>query len=94
MPDTQSQEKMDLLRNLGAEVRPVPAVPYDDPQNYNHIAKRYADELENSVWTNQFDNVANRYGHFQTTGPEIWEQTNGKIDAFTCASCVSSAQAR
>ena len=85
MPDTQSQGKVDLLRLLGAKVYPVPAVPYDDPQNYNHQAKRHAEKTENSVWTNQFDNVANRRAHIETTGPEIWHQTDGKIDAFTCA---------
>jgi threonine dehydratase len=85
MPDTQSQEKIDLLRMLGADVRPVPAVAFDNPQNYNHQAKRYADSLDNAVWTNQFDNIANRQAHIETTGPEIWAQTGGKIDAFTCA---------
>ncbi|KAB8292262.1 hypothetical protein EYC80_008004 [Monilinia laxa] len=85
MPDTQSQGKIDLLRLLGAEVYPVPAVAFDDPQNYNHQAKRHADSLENAVWTNQFDNVANRQAHIETTGPEIWNQTNGKVDAFVCA---------
>lgn len=86
MPNTQSQGKIDLLRLLGAEVYPVPAVAYDNPENYNHIARRYAEERENCVWTNQFDNVANRQAHIETTGPEIWNQTKGKLDAFTCAS--------
>ncbi|KAG0174951.1 Cysteine synthase 1 [Apophysomyces sp. BC1034] len=85
MPNTQSQEKIDLLRMLGAEVYPVPAVAFDNPQNYNHQAKRHADALENAVWTNQFDNTANRRGHLETTGPEIFEQTNGEVDGFTCA---------
>ncbi|GHJ87800.1 hypothetical protein NliqN6_4202 [Naganishia liquefaciens] len=85
MPDTQSQEKIDLLRMLGADVRPVPAVAFDNPQNYNHQAKRHAESLENAVWTNQFDNTANREAHIKTTGPEIWRQTDGKVDAFTCA---------
>jgi cysteine synthase A len=85
MPNTQSQGKIDLLRLLGAEVYPVPAVAFDNPENYNHQAKRHADRLENAVWTNQFDNVANRQAHIETTGPEIWHQTGGKIDAFTCA---------
>ncbi|EIW71454.1 hypothetical protein TREMEDRAFT_71171 [Tremella mesenterica DSM 1558] len=86
MPDTQSQEKIDLLRMLGADVRPVPAVAFDNPQNYNHQAKRYAESLDNAVWTNQFDNTANRNAHILTTGPEIWEQTDGgKLDAFICA---------
>ncbi|XXH04641.1 hypothetical protein Hte_011059 [Hypoxylon texense] len=85
MPNTQSQGKIDLLRLLGAEVHPVPAVPFDDPQNYNHQAKRHAEGLDNAVWTNQFDNTANRRAHVETTGPEIWAQTGGKVDAFTCA---------
>jgi cysteine synthase A len=85
MPNTQSQEKIDLLKMLGAEVYPVPAVAFDNPQNYNHQAKRHAESLKNAVWTNQFDNVANRQAHIETTGPEIWEQTNGKLDGFTCS---------
>ncbi|KAI1467320.1 cysteine synthase (O-acetylserine (thiol)-lyase-like protein) [Daldinia caldariorum] len=85
MPNTQSQGKIDLLRLLGAEVYPVPAVPFDDPQNYNHQARRHAEKLDNAVWTNQFDNTANRRAHIETTGPEIWAQTAGKVDAFTCA---------
>lgn len=85
MPDTQSQEKIDLLRILGADVRPVPAVAFDNPDNYNHQAKRHAQGLDNAVWTNQFDNIANRQAHIESTGPEIWRQTDGKIDAFTCA---------
>jgi cysteine synthase A len=83
MPDTQSQEKIDALRVLGADVYPVPAVPYDDPNNYNHQAMRHAESLPNSIWTNQFDNTANRQAHIETTGPEIWEQTRGKVDAVT-----------
>jgi cysteine synthase A len=85
MPNTQSQGKIDLLRLLGAEVYPVPAVAFENPENYNHQAKRHADRLENAVWTNQFDNIANRRAHIETTGPEIWAQTKGKVDAFTCA---------
>ena len=85
MPNTQSQGKIDLLRLLGATVYPVPAVAYDDPMNYNHQAKRYAEGLDNAVWTNQFDNIANRRAHLETTGPEIWAQTEGRLDAFTCA---------
>ncbi|KAI1082276.1 PALP-domain-containing protein [Whalleya microplaca] len=85
MPDTQSQGKIDLLRLLGADVYPVPAVAFDNPQNYNHQAKRHAEKLGNAVWTNQFDNTANRRAHVETTGPEIWAQTEGKVDAFTCA---------
>ncbi|XP_005109871.1 cysteine synthase 1 [Aplysia californica] len=83
MPNNQSQEKIDLLKTLGADVRPVPVVPWDDPNNYNHQAKRFADSIENAVWTNQFDNRANRQAHIETTGPEIWEETNGKVDAVT-----------
>lgn len=85
MPNTQSQGKVDLLRLLGAEVYPVPAVPYEDSMNYNHQAMRHAEEMDNAVWTNQFDNTANRRAHIETTGPEIWAQTEGKLDAFTCA---------
>lgn len=85
MPNTQSQEKIDLLRMLGAQVYPVPAVAFDNPENYNHQAKRHADRLDNAVWTNQFDNTANRRAHIETTGPEIWDQTDGKVDGFICA---------
>ncbi|KAL9006596.1 MAG: hypothetical protein Q9188_000633 [Gyalolechia gomerana] len=85
MPNTQSQGKIDLLRLLGAEVFPVPAVAFENPENYNHQAKRHAERLDNAVWTNQFDNVANRRAHIETTGPEIWHQTQRRIDAFTCA---------
>ncbi|PWN52713.1 putative cysteine synthase [Violaceomyces palustris] len=86
MPNTQSQEKIDLLRMLGAEVHPVPAVAFDNPENYNHQARRHAERLENAVWTNQFDNTANRRAHIETTGPEIWDQTDGgKLDGFICA---------
>ncbi|XP_074660928.1 uncharacterized protein LOC141913319 [Tubulanus polymorphus] len=81
MPDTQSKEKIDMLKTLGADVRPCPAVPWEDPDNYNHQAKRFADGLENSVWTDQFDNTANKRAHYETTGPEIWEETDGKVDA-------------
>ncbi|EQC28052.1 cysteine synthase [Saprolegnia diclina VS20] len=85
MPDTQSAEKIQALRILGADVRPVPAVAFTDPLNYNHQARAYAESLPNAVWTNQFDNVANRLAHFETTGPEIFAQTQGDVDAFTCA---------
>ncbi|CAB4396961.1 unnamed protein product [Rhizophagus irregularis] len=85
MPNTQSQEKIDLLRMLGAEVYPVPAVAFENPENYNHQARRHAEKLPNAVWTNQFDNIANRRAHLETTGPEIWEQTNGLVDGFTCS---------
>ena len=90
IPDTQSQEKMDFLRLIGAEVREVPAVPYKDPNNYVHVSERVAEELAGTepngvLWANQWDNVANRDGHRRTTGPEIWEQTDGKVDGFICA---------
>ncbi|CAX40938.1 cystathionine beta-synthase, putative [Candida dubliniensis CD36] len=85
MPNTQSQNKIETLRLLGAEVYPVPAVAFTDPENYNHQAKRHAERLDNAVWTNQFDNVANRQAHIETTGPEIWAQLDGKVDAFTCS---------
>jgi cysteine synthase A len=82
IPETQSQEKMEALRTLGAEVRPVPALPYSDPNNYVKLSGRVASEMENAIWANQFDNLANRRAHYETTGPEIWEQTDGKIDAW------------
>lgn len=87
MPDTQSQEKMDTLRALGAEVHPVPVVPYDDPNNFNHLARRHAEEGgDGYVWGDQFDNTAgNRDAHYRTTGPEIWEQSGGRVDGFVCA---------
>jgi cysteine synthase A len=90
MPETQSQEKKDALRLCGAELRTVPAVPYRDPNNYVHIAARTAKELEATephgvLYANQWDNHANREGHVASTGPEIWEHTNGRIDGFTCA---------
>ena len=85
IPETQSQEKIDLLRTLGAEVRTVPAVPYRDPNNYVKLSGRVASEMENAIWANQFDNLANRQSHYETTGPEIWAQTNGQIDAWVAA---------
>ena len=85
IPDTQSQEKIDLLRTLGAEVRTVPAFPYKDPNNYVKLSGRVAAELDNAVWANQFDNLANRIAHYETTGTEIWTQTDGKVDAWTAA---------
>ncbi len=90
IPETQSREKIDMLRLCGAEVRTVPAVPYRDENNYVKISGRLAAELaktepNGAIWANQFDNVANRRGHFETTGPEIWRQTDGKVDAFVCA---------
>jgi cysteine synthase A len=90
IPNTQSQEKKDTLRQCGAEVIEVPAVPYKDPNNYVKWSGRLAEELNaklphGAVWANQFDNVANRQAHIETTGPEIWRQTGGKVDGFTCA---------
>jgi len=85
IPETQSQEKMDLLRTLGAEVRPVPQVPYRDPNNYVRLSGRVAAEMENGIWANQFDNLANRLAHYETTGPEIWTQTDGTVDGWVAA---------
>ena len=85
MPDNQSQEKVDILETLGAEVRVVPTVPYRDEMNDQKQAGRFAETLDNAIWANQFDNTANRLSHYESTGPEIWAQTDGKVDAFTCA---------
>jgi len=90
IPDTQSQEKKDMLRLCGAELVEVPAVPYANPNNYVKISGRIAEQLaktepSGAIWANQFDNVANRQGHVETTGPEIWQQTDGNVDGFTCA---------
>jgi len=90
IPETQSQEKKDTLRLFGAELVEVPAVPYSNPNNYVKLSGRLAQELaktepNGAIWANQFDNVANRDGHIATTGPEIWQQTDGKVDAFVCA---------
>jgi cysteine synthase A len=90
MPETQSEEKKDMLRLCGAELRCVPAVPFKDPNHYVHQAERLAEELAKTephgvLYANQWDNVSNRNGHVRSTGPEIWAQTDGKIDAFTCA---------
>ena len=90
IPETQSQEKKDMLRLAGADLREVPAVPFKDPNNYVNVSGRLAAELAESepagaVWANQFDNVANRRGHYETTGPEIWRQTAGTVDGFICA---------
>jgi cysteine synthase len=85
IPETQSQEKIDLLRTLGAEVRTVPAVPYKDPNNYVKLSGRVAAEMENAIWANQFDNLANRRAHYETTGIEIWQQTDGTVDAWVAA---------
>lgn len=90
IPETQSQEKKDMLRLAGAELVEVPAAPYKNPNNYVRYSERLAKELaktepNGAIWANQFDNVANRQAHVETTGPEIWEQTNGKVDGFICA---------
>jgi cysteine synthase A len=90
IPETQSQEKKDTLRLCGAELIEVPAVPYSNPNNYVKLSGRLAAQLaktekNGAIWANQFDNVANRQGHIETTGPEIWSQTDGKVDGFVCA---------
>ena len=90
IPDTQSQEKKDMLRLSGAELVEVPAVPYSDPNNYVKYSGRLAKEIaanepNGAIWANQFDNVANRQAHIDSTGPEIWTQTAGKVDGFVCA---------
>jgi cysteine synthase A len=85
MPDNQSAEKADLLRTLGADVHIVRAVPYSDPNHYQRAAARMAGEIAGSCWGNQFDNTANRDAHYATTGPEIWNDTAGALDAFVCA---------
>jgi len=90
IPDTQSQEKKDVIRMTGANLREVPALPYEDPDNYIKLSGRLAEELNEiepngAMWANQFDNVANRQAHYETTGPEIWRQTDGKVDGFICS---------
>jgi cysteine synthase len=85
MPETQSQEKKDTLRALGAELVLVPAAPYSNPGHFVHTSRRIAEETENAVWANQFDNIANRRAHIETTAEEIWSQMGGRIDGFTCA---------
>ena len=90
VPETQSQEKIDMLRLCGADVRLVPAKPYSDPGNFVHVSERLAAGLAQTepngvIWANQFDNPANRQIHMETTGPEVWEQTAGRVDGFTCA---------
>ena len=90
IPETQSQEKKDMLRLCGAELREVPALPYKNPDNYVHVSERVAKELAESepngaIWANQWDNTANRDAHYKTTGPEIWSQTDGTVDGFVCA---------
>ncbi len=90
VPETQSAEKLDALRLYGADLRLVPAVPYSNPGNYQHVSRRLAEELDASepngaIWANQFDNIANRQAHYEGTGPEIWRQTEGRVDAFVSA---------
>ena len=90
MPETQSQEKKDMLLLCGVDLRLVPAVPYSNPNNYVKVSGRLAEQLaktetNGAIWANQFDNVANRQGHIETTGPEIWNQTDGKVDGFICS---------
>ena len=90
IPETQSEEKKDMLRLCGAELQEVPAVPYKNPENYVHVSERVAAEKaktepNGALWANQWDNPANRNGHYRSTGPEIWEQTEGTVDGFTCA---------
>lgn len=90
IPETQSEEKKDMIRLAGAELVQVPAVPYKNPNNYVHYSRRLAEKLNESepsgaIWANQFDNTANRQAHIEGTGPEIWAQTGGKVDGFTCA---------
>ncbi len=85
MPETQSREKMDTLRALGAELVLVPAAPFSNPGHFVHTSRRLAEETEGAIWANQFDNIANRKAHIESTAPEIWEQMEGRIDGFTCA---------
>ena len=90
IPETQSEEKKDMLRLAGAQLVQVPAAPYRNPNNYVRYSQRLAEQLaktepNGAIWANQFDNVANRQAHVETTGPEIWEQTGGKVDGFVCA---------
>jgi cysteine synthase A len=85
MPETQSREKMDTLRALGAELVLVPAAPFSNPGHFVHTSRRLAEETEGAIWANQFDNTANRKAHIESTAPEIWQQMGGRIDGFTCA---------
>ena len=85
MPDNQAAEKYQIIEALGAELRKVPAVPYSNPNQYQKVAGRLAQELPDAIWANQFDNTANRDAHFESTGPEIWRDTGGKIHAFCAA---------
>ena len=99
MNDNQTQEKKDMLKNIGADLRLVPPKPYKDDGNYVKVAGKLAEDLKSTnnhgvVWANQFDNTANAKGHYETTGPEIWEQTNGKVDGFVCSSGTGGTIAR
>jgi len=90
IPKTQTQEKKDMLRLAGADLHEVEAVPYSNPENYVKVSERMANEIgqdhpQGAIWANQFDNIANRRAHFETTGPEIWQELDGKIDGFTCS---------
>ena len=85
MPETQSQEKKDTLRALGAQLVLVPAAPFSNPGHFVHTSRRIAEETDNAIWANQFDNIANRRAHIETTAEEIWEQMDGRVDGFTCA---------
>jgi cysteine synthase A len=85
MPDNQSKEKMDTLRALGAELVLVPPTKFSNPGHFVHTSRRLADEADNAIWANQFDNIANRRAHIESTAPEIWEQMEGRVDGFTCA---------
>ena len=90
LPETQSQEKKDTLKICGADLRLVPAVPYKDPNNYVRYSEKLANDISKDqnksvIWANQFDNIANQQGHYESTGPEIWNQTEGKIDGFICS---------
>lgn len=85
MPETQSQEKKDTLRALGAQLVLVPAAPFSNPGHFVHTSRRIAEETDNAIWANQFDNIANRRAHIETTAEEIWTQMNGRVDGFTCA---------
>jgi len=85
MPENQSKEKMDTLRALGAELVLVPPTKFSNPGHFVHTSRRLADEMEGAIWANQFDNIANRKAHIESTAPEIWEQMEGKIDGFTCS---------
>ncbi len=85
MPETQSREKMDTLRALGAELVLVPAAPFSNPGHFVHTSRRLAEDTPGAIWANQFDNIANRKAHIESTAPEIWEQMEGRVDGFTCA---------